>query len=149
MKVFWLTLNKVSMVSVFGRNGIIVNKCYDADMKYKVVITTVIVWFLSAMALNAQASTLQAPELTALAPRAPSNGTYWIHWTPVPDATQYKLQYGTDPTFKDFRTSSTGLLTWTDRFVVAKNTTYYYRVQAINEVGLGLWSNVVKVTILP
>ncbi len=91
----------------------------------------------------------QAPELTALKIRAESNAPYSLQWSPVPQAEEYHVEFAKDPHFSDAGKTSTTLLSFRDRFVVAENTRYYYRVQAINNKGKGPWSNVVSVTITP
>jgi hypothetical protein len=91
-----------------------------------------------------------APTLSDPGSSLPSPATYTVSWSGVSEATSYVLQKSTSSDF------NSGLqeypLTDTSKsfsHTVTTNTTYYYRVAAINDCGQSVWSNVENIEITP
>ncbi|MCL4868882.1 MAG: S8 family serine peptidase [Anaerolineae bacterium] len=91
--------------------------------------------------LNLYAAAPAAPTLVS-----PANGatgtslTPTLVWNAVPNATSYNLQVATDPGFTNIVYSNTVVGTSDTTTTLNINTTYYWRVQAVNVCGTGVSS---------
>lgn len=75
-----------------------------------------------------------------------------LDWSDSPTATSYTLQISTDSTFSTFVLNQSGIATSQFQIVtniLANNTTYFWRVRAVNGSGNGQFSAVFKFTTMP
>jgi FtsP/CotA-like multicopper oxidase with cupredoxin domain len=89
------------------------------------------------------------PTLTSVtAALAGATDTVTLTWTNVANETSYSVQRATNASFTAGLSTTTGIAantTTTQQTGRPRNTTYYYRVQAVNALGALGWSNVVSV----
>jgi len=69
-----------------------------------------------------------------------------LDWSPVPDATQYRVYMATDPNPSDFAEVATVTSATYGAFNLVNGTTYYFIVKSENPGGLSAASNVATVT---
>jgi hypothetical protein len=89
-----------------------------------------------------------APTLSDLGNSLQSPATYTVEWSSVTEATSYKFQEATSSNFSSGLQEYT--VTSTNRsfsHTVSTDTTYYYRVAAVNNCGQSSWSNVENIEI--
>lgn len=87
----------------------------------------------------------QAPVLNPISINAGSSN-YTVTWNGVSGATSYTLQESTSNTFANPVVVLQGIALSKD-FTNKSNGTYYYRVAASNENGMGMYSNMQQVTV--
>lgn len=123
---------------------------------------TLYFWRVSAVNIGgANISSVRAFSTVALPPSAPLvvapvNGSIdqllgvTLAWGPVAGATSYRLQFSTDDAFTTLLVDSTGIdSSHCSLSGLLRNTTYFWRVSALNSGGAGLYSDIASFTTIP
>lgn len=123
---------------------------------------TLYFWRVSAVNIGgANSSSVRAFSTVALPPSAPlvaspidgsvdqSLGITLV-WSPVAGATSYRVQFGTDETFTTLLVDSTGIdSSQCSLSGLLRNTTYFWRVSALNSGGASVYSDITSFTTIP
>ena len=88
-----------------------------------------------------------APILSDPGTTLQSSATYTVSWTPVTGAKSYVLQEATSSGFSGAQEYTLGDTSKDFSHTVSTNTTYYYRVAAVDSCGQSGWSNIEDLTV--